>query len=96
MTCILGVGVLADWIRAATEQLAKHTGPAVGGLLTISLGSLAELLLALFVLVRGSTCARERPEVRLRSARCQRRRESAHRRRVFVASVTTDGNEWPN
>ena len=50
---ILGVGVLADWIRAATEQLAKHTGPAVGGLLTISLGSLAELLLALFVLARG-------------------------------------------
>jgi Ca2+:H+ antiporter len=53
MTGILGVGVLADWIRAATEQLAKHTGPAVGGLLTISLGSLAELLLALFVLTRG-------------------------------------------
>ena len=52
-TGILGVGVLADWIRTATEQLAKHTGPAVGGLLTISLGSLAELLLALFVLAHG-------------------------------------------
>ena len=50
---IAGVGILADWIRAATEQLAEHTGPAVGGLLTISLGSLAELLLALFVLARG-------------------------------------------
>ena len=50
---ILGVGVLADWIRAATEQLAQHTGPAVGGLLTISLGSLAELILALFVLAEG-------------------------------------------
>jgi len=50
---ILGVGVLADWIRAATEQLAQHTGPAVGGLLTISLGSLAELILALFVLAQG-------------------------------------------
>src|SRR5919199_3657538 len=35
---ILGVAVLADWIRAATEQLAQHTGPAVGGLLTVSLG----------------------------------------------------------
>jgi Ca2+:H+ antiporter len=50
---ILGVGVLADWIRAATEQLAEHTGPAVGGLLTISLGTLAELVLALFVLAQG-------------------------------------------
>ena len=54
-TGILGVGVLADWIRGATEKLAHHTGPAVGGLLTISLGSLAELMLALFVLARGQT-----------------------------------------
>ncbi|MBS0642400.1 MAG: calcium/proton exchanger, partial [Proteobacteria bacterium] len=50
---IVGVGVLADWIRAATEQLARHAGPATGGLLTVSLGSLAELLLALFVLAEG-------------------------------------------
>ena len=53
VTGIVAVGVLADWIRAATEQLARHTGPAVGGLLTISLGSLAELMLALFVLAQG-------------------------------------------
>ncbi|NPD69815.1 calcium/proton exchanger (plasmid) [Lichenicola cladoniae] len=50
---ILGVAVLADWIRAATEQLAGHTGPAIGGLLTVSLGSVAELMIALFVLMRG-------------------------------------------
>jgi Ca2+:H+ antiporter len=50
---IPGVGVLADWIRAATERLAQHTGPAVGGLLQVSLGSVAELLLALFVLAHG-------------------------------------------
>jgi len=50
---ILGVGVLADWIRAATEQLAQHTGPAVDGLLSISLGSLAKLIVALFVLAQG-------------------------------------------
>jgi Ca2+:H+ antiporter len=50
---ILGVGILADWIRAATEELALHTGPAVGGLLQVSLGSVAELVLALFVLAQG-------------------------------------------
>jgi Ca2+:H+ antiporter len=53
ITGIVAVGVLADWIRAATDQLAQHTGPAVGGLLTISLGSLAELMLAMFVLAQG-------------------------------------------
>ena len=52
---IAGVAVLADWIRLATEHLAAQTGPAAGGLLQVSLGSLAELLLALFVLVRGET-----------------------------------------
>jgi Ca2+:H+ antiporter len=50
---ILGIGILADWIRTATDQLARHTGPAVGGLLSVSLGSVAELMLAMFVLVRG-------------------------------------------
>jgi len=54
LTGIIGVGVLAEWIRAATEQLALHTGPAVGGLMTVSLGSLAELILALFVLASGA------------------------------------------
>lgn len=52
---ILGIAGLAEFIRAATEELALHTGPAIGGLLTISLGSLAELVLALFVLARGQT-----------------------------------------
>jgi Ca2+:H+ antiporter len=47
------VGVLAEWIRRATEQLAARTGSAIGGLLTVSFGSVAELLLALFVLIRG-------------------------------------------
>ena len=52
---LVAVGVLAEWIRVATDQLALHTGPAIGGLLTISLGSLAELILALFILARGET-----------------------------------------
>ena len=52
---VAGVAVLAEWIRVATDELALHTGPAIGGLLTISLGSLAELILAMFVLARGET-----------------------------------------
>lgn len=50
-----GIGVLAEWIRFSTEQLAQRLGPAVGSLLTVSLGSVAELLLALFVLASGKT-----------------------------------------
>src|SRR6185312_16220699 len=49
------VGVLAEWMRRATEQVAKHAGPAIGGLLMVSFGSVAELLLALFVLASGET-----------------------------------------
>jgi calcium/proton exchanger cax len=47
------VAVLAEWMRRATEQVAKHAGPAIGGLLMVSFGSIAELLLALFVLASG-------------------------------------------
>ncbi|MBE7210149.1 MAG: calcium/proton exchanger [Gluconacetobacter diazotrophicus] len=49
----LGVAVLADWVRKATEQMADRTGPAIGGLLNVSFGSIAELVLALFVLRGG-------------------------------------------
>ena len=49
----LAVGVLADWTRRATEQLAERAGPAVGGLMNVSLGSTAEIILALFVLRDG-------------------------------------------
>ena len=48
-----GVAVLADWVRRSTEQVAEHVGRAVGGLLAISFGSLAEIILALFVLATG-------------------------------------------
>jgi len=47
------VAVLADWVRRGTEQMAAHVGPTIGGLLNVSFGSLAELILALFVLARG-------------------------------------------
>ena len=49
----LAIGVLADWVRRGTEQMAEHVGPAIGGLLNVSFGSLAEVILALFVLARG-------------------------------------------
>ena len=53
----VAIAVLADWMRRATEQVAEHVGAAVGGLLNVSFGSLAELILALFVL------AADQPEV---------------------------------
>lgn len=49
----LAIAVLADWMRRATEQVAEHVGSAIGGLLNVSFGSLAELILALFVLSSG-------------------------------------------
>jgi len=46
---------LAEWIRRATDHLANRAGPAIGGLLNITFGSIAELTLALFVLAGGHT-----------------------------------------
>ncbi len=44
---------LAQWIRRATEQLARSSGPALGGLFTVSFGNTAELVIMLFVLAAG-------------------------------------------
>jgi len=49
----LAVVPLAEWIRRATEHLADRAGPAIGGLLNVSFGNTAELILALFVLAAG-------------------------------------------
>jgi Ca2+:H+ antiporter len=49
----LAVIPLAEWIRRATEHLAHRAGPAIGGLLNVSFGNTAELILALFVLAAG-------------------------------------------
>ncbi|MEO8681349.1 MAG: calcium/proton exchanger [Vicinamibacterales bacterium] len=49
----LAVIPLAEWIRRATEHLARRAGPAVGGLLNVSFGNTAEFVLALFVLAAG-------------------------------------------
>ena len=46
---------LAEWIRRATEQLARRSGPAIGGLLTVSFGNTAEFVIMLFILASGHT-----------------------------------------
>src|SRR5438270_8653631 len=33
------IGVLADWVRRATEQLAHRAGATIGGLLNVSFGN---------------------------------------------------------
>ena len=53
VTSAIAIAALAEWIRRSTDQLADRVGSAIGGLLTISFGSIAELVLALFVLMRG-------------------------------------------
>ena len=49
----LAVIPLAEWIRRATEHLAERAGPAIGGLVNVSFGNTAEMILALFVLAAG-------------------------------------------
>lgn len=53
IVAVLAVIPLAEWIRRATEHLAARAGPAIGGLLNVSFGNTAELVLALFVLAAG-------------------------------------------
>jgi Ca2+:H+ antiporter len=53
LTGAAAIVVLADWLRRATDQLAERTGSTIGGLLNISFGNSAELILALFVLSRS-------------------------------------------
>ncbi len=52
---VVAIVPLAEWIRRATEQLAHRVGSAVGGLLNVTFGNTAELILALFVLSTGET-----------------------------------------
>jgi Ca2+:H+ antiporter len=52
-TSALAIVPLAEWIRRATEQIGHRSGPAVGGLLSVTFGNVAELVIALFVLSKG-------------------------------------------
>ncbi len=51
----LAIVPLADWLRRGTEQVAAVAGPSIGGLLNVTFGNVAELILAIFVLIGGST-----------------------------------------
>ncbi len=53
ITAAVGVMVLAYHVSSATEAVAEKAGPAIGGLLNVSFGSVAELVLAVFVLADG-------------------------------------------
>jgi len=49
----LAIVPLAKWMGAATEELAVHVGPGVGGLLNATFGNATELIIALFALRAG-------------------------------------------
>ena len=53
VAAVISIVPLAEWIRRATEQLAATVGSAIGGLLNVSFGNAAELIIALFVLSGG-------------------------------------------
>ena len=57
VTAVLAIVPLAEWIRKSTEQLAERLGSAIGGLLNVTFGNVAELILALFVLQAGHAIA---------------------------------------
>lgn len=54
VAAILAIAALAEYVRRATENLAELAGPGIGGLIAVTLGNIAELLLAVFVLMRGA------------------------------------------
>ncbi len=45
---------LSEYIRKATEQVANVAGGAIGGLLNVTFGNAAELIIAIFVLLKGA------------------------------------------
>ena len=55
ISSLIAIIPLAEWIRRATEQVSEHAGSVIGGLLNVTFGNSAELILALFVLAEGNT-----------------------------------------
>src|SRR4029453_11057996 len=52
---VLAIIPLAEWIRRATEHLATRAGSEIGGLVNVTFGNMAELIIALFILANGAT-----------------------------------------
>jgi Ca2+:H+ antiporter len=53
MLSAIGVIPMAGYIGEATEALAEHTGPKIGGLLNATLGNAAELIITLVAIRAG-------------------------------------------
>jgi Ca2+:H+ antiporter len=49
----LAIIPLSGFLGKATEEIAVHTGPTLGGLLNATLGNMAELIIAIFALRAG-------------------------------------------
>jgi Ca2+:H+ antiporter len=50
----LAIVPLAEWMRRGTEQIALRAGSVIGGLLNVTFGNMAELILAIIVLRTGN------------------------------------------
>jgi Ca2+:H+ antiporter len=53
ITAAVAIIPLAGLIGRGTEQLALHAGPRVGGLLNATFGNVTELIIAVFLILRG-------------------------------------------
>ncbi len=53
LVAALGIGPLAGLLGRATEEIAVHTGPRLGGLLNATRGNAAELIITLFAIQAG-------------------------------------------
>src|SRR5215831_7239861 len=49
----LAIVPLAGWLGHATEELSRHTGEGVGGLLNATFGNAAELIIAIAAIQKG-------------------------------------------
>ncbi len=49
----LAIVPLAKWMGTATEELALHVGPGIGGLLNATFGNATEMIIAIFALRAG-------------------------------------------
>lgn len=54
-TSVIAIIPLADLLRQGTEQIAARAGQTIGGLLNVTFGNLAELIIAIFILLGGNT-----------------------------------------